>query len=162
MVSPEGASDPAYERLVRKVTLENLWIYVLSLLRSGPKYGYEIRDLIRAEYGFEPGKVSAYVVIYKLAKGGYISPKAGGGRGPGPPRKYYEITEKGIELLERGLRFLEETLDRLRAGRPPQSAPARPAKAKAGRVEGDPPPRSYEPRHQDPTDRHYGCHPNEA
>lgn len=115
MVSREGGSDPAYERLVRKATVENLWIYILSLLRSGPKYGYEIRDLIRSAYGFEPGRVSAYVVIYKLAKGGYISPKVGGGRGPGPPRKYYEITDKGIELLERGLGFLEETLEKLKA-----------------------------------------------
>jgi DNA-binding PadR family transcriptional regulator len=120
MVSPEGARDPAYRRLVKKATVENLWIYILSLLRSGPRYGYEIRDLIRSEYGFEPGKVSAYVVIYKLVKGGYISPRGGGGRGPGPPRKYYEITDRGIELLETGLGFLEETLERLKAPSPPE------------------------------------------
>ncbi len=112
--------------MVKKATVEVLWIYILSLLRSGPRYGYEIRDLIRTEYGFEPGKVSAYVVLYKLARGGYISPRGGGGRGPGPPRKYYEITEKGIELLDRGLRFLEETLDRLRIRRPRQSIASQP------------------------------------
>jgi len=111
--------DPPYERLIKKVTVENLWIYILSLLRSGPKYGYEIRDLIRSEYGFEPGRVSAYVVMYKLAKGGYVRQTGGGGRGgPGPPRKYYEITDKGVELLERGLGFLDGTLGKLRAHSP--------------------------------------------
>ena len=111
--------DPPYERLIKKITVENLWIYILSLLRSGPKYGYEIRALIKSQYGFEPGRVSAYVVMYKLARGGYIRQMRCGGRGgPGPPRKYYEITEKGVELLERGLAFLDVTLGKLRARSP--------------------------------------------
>jgi PadR family transcriptional regulator PadR len=104
----------AYERLVRKLTLENLWIYILSSLKTGPKYGYEIRDYIREKYGFTTGKVTAYVVLYKLMKEGHIILKEEKKDGHGPPRKYYSITEKGIEALHKGKEFLEQILEEIK------------------------------------------------
>jgi DNA-binding PadR family transcriptional regulator len=104
----------AYERLVRKLTLENLWIYILSSLRTGPKYGYEIRDYIKERYGFTTGKVTAYVVLYKLMKEGHIILKEEKKDGYGPPRKYYGITEKGIKTLHKGKKFLEKTLEEIK------------------------------------------------
>ncbi len=103
----------AYERLVKKMTVENLWLYILSLLKDKPKYGYEIRKLIQEKYGFKPGAVTAYVVLYKLVKGGYISLKEEKKEGKGPTRKYYEITDEGRKLLLKGEKFLEETLKKI-------------------------------------------------
>lgn len=104
----------AYERLVRKLTVENLWIYVLSSFRAGPKYGYEIRKHIKEKYGFNSGRVTAYVVLYKLMKEGHIKLKEKKKGGQGPPRKYYEITKKGLQVLEDGERFLESILEKIK------------------------------------------------
>ncbi|MEM3060818.1 MAG: PadR family transcriptional regulator [Candidatus Bathyarchaeia archaeon] len=103
----------AYERLIRKLTKENLWIYVLSLLNEGPKYGYEIRDEIREKFNFEPGKVTSYVVLYKLQKEGYIALEKKKRSGEGPERKYYVITEEGKKLLTRAEEFLKESCSRI-------------------------------------------------
>ncbi len=104
----------AYERLVKKLTIENLWIYVLSALKSGPKYGYEIRKFIKDTYGFTPGRVTAYVVLYKLMKEGFIIPKEEKKDSHGPPRKYYEITEKGSIVLKRGKKFLKSVVNKIK------------------------------------------------
>ncbi len=104
----------AYERLVKKMTVENLWLYILSSLRSEPKYGYEIKKHIKEKFGFDTGKVTAYVVLYKLSKEGYIRLKEERKDGYGPPRKYYEITKKGLRILKEGERFLENVLKKIK------------------------------------------------
>ena len=104
----------AYERLVRKLTVENLWMYILSSLRAGPKYGYEIRKYIKEKYGFNSGRVTAYVVLYKLMREGHIKLKEEKKGGQGPPRKYYEITKKGHRVLEDGERFLESIINKIK------------------------------------------------
>lgn len=94
------------QRLIRKLTVENLWIYVLSLLKDGPKYGYEIREEIQRRFGFKPGQVTSYMVLYMLEQDGYIE-SAGTMRSlMGPKRKYYKITEKGVTLLREAESFL--------------------------------------------------------
>jgi DNA-binding PadR family transcriptional regulator len=98
----------AYERLVRKLTKENLWIYVLSLLNEGPKYGYEIRKEIREKFNFEPGKVTSYIVLYKLQNEGYIALEKKKRSEEGPERKYYVITEDGKKLLKKAEEFFSE------------------------------------------------------
>ncbi|MEM3032113.1 MAG: PadR family transcriptional regulator [Nitrososphaerota archaeon] len=103
----------AYERLVRKVTHENLWLYILTLLKEGPLYGYELRKLIEERFGFKPGQVTAYLVLYRLVGAGYIR-VVGESRGSrGPSRRYYEITDKGLEVLGKARVFLSEILGKL-------------------------------------------------
>lgn len=103
----------AYQRLVRKLTKENLWIYILSLLKDGPLYGYEVERMIQERYGFKPSKVTCYVVLYKLRKEGYISIAKTTPSQAGPPRTYYRITEKGIDLLEKARIFLDSLYKRV-------------------------------------------------
>lgn len=98
----------AYRRLVRKITIENLWIYVLSLLRDEPLYGYEVRDRIFKKFGFRPGKITCYVVLYKLEKENLISSKQFDEKSKGAPRKYYFITEKGLREIEKARKLLRE------------------------------------------------------
>jgi DNA-binding PadR family transcriptional regulator len=103
----------AYERLVKKITYENLWLYILSLLKKEPRYGYEIRRKIEEKFGFKPGQVTAYIVLYRLERDGYIFVirKEKGSRGPS--RKYYGITSRGEEALERARKFLTSLVSEL-------------------------------------------------
>ncbi|MCW4032942.1 MAG: PadR family transcriptional regulator [Candidatus Bathyarchaeota archaeon] len=104
----------AYERLVKKMTVENLWIYILSSLKLKPRYGYEIGRHIEKNYGFKLGKVTSYVILYRLVKEGLIILKEEKKDGFGPPRKYYAITDKGLKALRQGEKFLENMLDRIK------------------------------------------------
>lgn len=98
----------AYQRLVRKLTKENLWIYILSLLRERPVYGYHIRDAISQRFGFSPSRVTCYAVLLRLRQAGYVTVERTEKGGEGPPRKYYKITAKGSETLDRAKQYLRE------------------------------------------------------
>lgn len=103
----------AYRRLVRKLTIENLWLYVLSLLREGPLYGYEIVKRIEERFGFKPGRVTCYIVLYKLQSEGLIASADLGADSRGPQRKYYVLTGDGERALEMARDFLRRLLERL-------------------------------------------------
>jgi DNA-binding PadR family transcriptional regulator len=89
------------DRLLDSITKDNLWFYILSLLMKKKMYPYEIRREINKEFGFNPGFVTAYVVLYKLEKDGYVKSGEKMKMG-GPERKYYKITSNGKEELKRG------------------------------------------------------------
>ncbi|MCD6348462.1 MAG: PadR family transcriptional regulator [Candidatus Korarchaeota archaeon] len=99
-----------------KLTKENLWIYVLSILRERPAYPYEISDLIEERFGWRPARVTAYIVMRSLKSKGYVRMSKRKGEETGKMRNYYEITDSGKKLLEEGLGFLERTLDALKMG----------------------------------------------
>jgi len=103
----------AYQRLVNNLTREILWIYILSLLRERPLYGYEIRKEIQRRFGFKPGQVTSYRVLYSLKRDGYIVMKTQENSDRGPARKYYEITGKGEELIGKAAEFLRELQGKL-------------------------------------------------
>ena len=74
---------------------------ILSLLKKEDLYGYEISKRIRAisENTFEIKEGTMYVVLKRLEAGKLILPywddsASGGGR-----RRYYKITDEGIEYL---------------------------------------------------------------
>ncbi len=104
----------AYERLVRKTTKENLWLFLLSLLEREPRYAYQLREEIRRRFGFEVGEVTAYVVLYALKKEGCVEILRTEPRREGLARKYYQITPLGRMLLSRGVSYLTELSERLR------------------------------------------------
>ncbi len=91
-------------RLRRKLGVELLWVYVLSLLKRGPSHAYALRKQIEQKFGFLPGNVSAYVVLYKLKKRSFVKAKQDG------TRTIYRITEKGKVLLEEAKKELQSTL----------------------------------------------------
>ena len=92
------------ERLKKKVQKENLWLFILSLLRGRDYYGFEIRDAIKKRFGFWVGNVTSYKVLYLLKKGGYVSSFVKGNK------KYYKITSKGEKELREAERFLKTLL----------------------------------------------------
>ncbi|RDD54287.1 MAG: PadR family transcriptional regulator [Candidatus Korarchaeota archaeon NZ13-K] len=102
------------QRLEEKLTKENLWIYVLSILKERPAYPYEISELIEKRFGWKPARVTAYMVMRSLRSKGYVKVSVRRGEDTGKMRNYYEITESGVKLLEKGLQFLERTLESLK------------------------------------------------
>lgn len=100
-------------RLVRKLTVENLWLYVLSLLREGPLYGYEIVKKIEERFGFKPGRVTCYIVLYKLQSEGLITSAGSETDSRGPQRKYYVLTRRGEKALEMAKDFLKKLSEKL-------------------------------------------------
>lgn len=99
----------AMTRLQNKLTKEMLWMYILRLLQERPHYGYEIKELVTKRFGFSPATVSGYAIIYRLTKDGLIV----GQRTDDSPRKYYEITEEGIEAMKNAKEFLSITMSRV-------------------------------------------------
>jgi len=103
----------AYERLVRKLTHENLWLYILTLLSRKPLYGYEVRKMIEQEFGFKPGRVTSYAVLYRLEKDGLIKVVSERKGSRGPSRKYYMITDRGLQTLAKAKQFLRTAAERV-------------------------------------------------
>jgi DNA-binding PadR family transcriptional regulator len=104
--------DKPLTRLKRKTTVDNLWLYILSLLTEGPMYAYEINKRLANRFDFSVGEVTAYVVLYKLEKARYVETEW---KSESRQRKYYKITQKGRRLLDSGLLLLEKQLNALKA-----------------------------------------------
>lgn len=84
------------ERLRKHLTSENLWMYILSLASKKPVYAYAMRKEIKKRFGFEPSLVMLYLVLSRLELSGFIKSQMRG------RRKYYIITKKGKDELEKG------------------------------------------------------------
>ena len=99
------------KRLKNKLTKENLWLYILSMLKTKPMYAYEIRKNIKDKFDFEIGQVTAYVVLYRLETTGYVETKW---KEIERQRKYYKITKKGDDALKEGINFLKDLTEKLK------------------------------------------------
>jgi len=93
------------ERLLKSNTVENLWIYILSLLKKKKIYGWEIPKIIEKEFGFKPGRITPYRVLYRLEKAGFVKSELK------ERRRIYKITEKGKEELKRAKKFYKTILN---------------------------------------------------
>ena len=92
------------ERFLKSNTIENLWIYILSLLKKRKIYAWEIPAMVEQEFGFKPGKITPYRVLYRLEKEGFVESKVE------ERRRIYEITEKGKRELEKAKKFYKTIL----------------------------------------------------
>ncbi|MBI5332888.1 MAG: PadR family transcriptional regulator [Candidatus Aenigmarchaeota archaeon] len=87
------------ERMRRKILTENLWFFILKLIKKKPRYGFELREIVSKEFGFLVGNVTAYKVLYDLEEEGYASVS-------GNYKKKYSITKKGLAEMEKTVKFL--------------------------------------------------------
>lgn len=69
---------------------------VLAMLRDGDSYGYDIADTLSSKILLADGTV--YPILRKLAADGLVTTYLKESQN-GPPRKYYHLTDKGLELL---------------------------------------------------------------
>jgi len=102
MTNAKGSKEIV--RLKRKLGIELLWIYLLSMLKKEPSHAYVLRKQVEEKFGFLPGNVSVYVVLYKLQNRGFVSSKQEGNR------TVYTITSKGKGLLKEAKNELDNTL----------------------------------------------------
>ena len=102
----------ALARIKRKTTSEMIWPYFLKLLKGRPMYGYELRQETQKSFGWKPPTVTAYMVLYSLQKGGYVTVAWKEQRGK-PARKYYKITKKGEELLQEAVKYFTDACAKL-------------------------------------------------
>lgn len=95
-------------RLKRKLTVENLWVYVIASLMIKPTYAYRVRKLINELFGFSPTTITLYSVIYRLKKNGLIEEEFVSGE------RIYKPTEEGVKELLEAISYLEQMIKRLK------------------------------------------------
>jgi len=86
-------------RLKEMNTRECLWIYILKILSEKSTHAYTVRREIEKRFGFRPGTMTAYKVLYLLHRKGFVR-KSSQGR-----KKVYSITEKGRKELGKAVEF---------------------------------------------------------
>ena len=74
---------------------------ILAILRDGDMYGYELRHEFetRTKGVIVLTEGNAYPSLHKMEKGGLVTSYWKDTESGIPPRKYYHITERGLELL---------------------------------------------------------------
>ncbi len=95
-------------RLKKKTTKEILWVYILRLLKDREIYAYELKDELKKRFSIEPARVTSYVVLYRLEDEGYVASTWDRNK------KYYRITKKGEDLLEKGIKHLSDITHKLK------------------------------------------------
>lgn len=73
-----------------------LELCLLAMLKKEERYGYDIANILSGMINISDGSV--YPVLRRLKSDGYVSSYLKESSG-GPPRKYYSITESGINFL---------------------------------------------------------------
>lgn len=101
-------------------------LLVLSLLRSGEMYGYEMTAELarRSDDSFQLREGTLYPLLHTLENGGYVRSRMGEAPG-GRNRKYYRLTKKGAALLEDKTaqwRFFSEKVNTVLDGAAPSMA----------------------------------------
>jgi len=82
--------------------------YILKLLKSGRKHGYDIIKSIENETGWKPSAGGIYTTLHDLDESGFVI-KFKEGR-----RKYYKLTKKGEKFIEKFDKSLNEMKGRFR------------------------------------------------
>ena len=96
------------ERLQKHNTKGNLWIYILFLLKKQKLHAWKIQSLIEKRFGFKPGLITGYRVLYRLESEGFVKSKSE------ERRRVYTITQKGKKQLELAKQFYKDILKQLK------------------------------------------------
>jgi len=96
------------EHLQKSNTKENLWLYILTLLRQSPIHAWNLQSLIEENFGFKPGRITPYRVLYRLEIEGLVKSEEK------EKKRIYHITGKGEKELEVGILFYQALLKKLK------------------------------------------------
>ncbi|GAH22048.1 unnamed protein product [marine sediment metagenome] len=103
----------AFQRLEKNFTIDLLWIWILRLLRDGPKYAYELRQEIETKFGFSPAIVTNYTILYLLEREGVVQKVEKRNSDERIDRKYYAKTDLGEKLMDEAENYLYTTISKL-------------------------------------------------
>jgi PadR family transcriptional regulator PadR len=85
-----------------RVVKSNLDLIILRLLRSKPRWGYEVNIAIRDKFRVYLSAGTLYPLLHSMEEEGYIQGEWESEKGRG--RRIYKITDSGIGFLEAGER----------------------------------------------------------
>ncbi|MEM1695078.1 MAG: PadR family transcriptional regulator [Desulfurococcaceae archaeon] len=104
-------SEPrALARLKRKLTVENLWLYIICILKgeNKPLKAYDIKVKLRELFDVNPPAITVYTVLYRMVRDGLLEKKSNNGE------VLYTPTDRGLEAYRKGLVLIEEVLAKLK------------------------------------------------
>jgi len=73
---------------------------ILNAIRGRSVYGYDVVRTLRGIEGLVIGEGTIYPILSRLKREGFVNTTIKESS-EGPPRKYYELTDKGTKMLER-------------------------------------------------------------
>ena len=97
----------AEKRLRRKLTVENLWLYIIAILSVKPSYAYGVRIMLKSIFNVKVPSVTVYTVLYRMVREGLLKTEKINGV------KVYKPTEQGIEAFTRAIKFLKDIVEKL-------------------------------------------------
>jgi len=98
------------ENKIKQLRKGILELAILGALEKRSHYGYSLVKHLTGGNGVELTEGTIYPILARLAREGLVSAEWVESR-QGPPRKYYALTEKGLEayrILEREFSLLQE------------------------------------------------------
>jgi PadR family transcriptional regulator, regulatory protein PadR len=100
--------DPK-KQIVQRITRNFLDILILRLIQTEPMWGYRIIKKTKRLFGIKLRHGALYPLLNSLEANSYLKSKkmTEGGR----VRKIYEITSKGIQLVDAYHQLLKEQLE---------------------------------------------------
>ena len=99
------------EELVQRIIRSFLDIHILRFIQTEPMWGYLIIKRMETLFGIKIRHGALYPLLNSLEANGFLRSKKQTQRGR--VRKVYEITSKGIQLVESYYDCLREQLQRL-------------------------------------------------
>ena len=102
-------SEGFKKQIVQRIGRNFLDIMILRLIRAQPTWGYKIIKTMEASYGVKLGHGALYPLLNALEKSGFLQSRRE--KQVGRVRKVYEITSKGIQLVEAYYETLKEHLE---------------------------------------------------
>ena len=99
----------AYERVVRNLTKEMVWVYVATILKERNMYAYQLPREIRSRFGFDVARVTVYSVLYRMQREGLVR-SSKQNVVSGPSKRFYELTDMGSEKLSAASDFIKKTV----------------------------------------------------
>lgn len=96
------------KEIVQHIFRNLLDIMVLKLVRADPMWGYKMIKIVEEKYGIKLRHGALYPLLNNLEKKGFLRSKKETKKGR--VRKIYEITSKGIQLVDAYNEFLREQI----------------------------------------------------
>lgn len=109
----DSKESKAYQRLVKNLTIDLLWIWVLKLLKEKPKYAYQLKQEIQERFNFSPATVTNYTILYLLEREGLVEKTEMRNSEERIDRKYYVITKFGEEVMDEAELYLKQIYGKL-------------------------------------------------
>ena len=92
--------DRFYDNWATQLRKGMLELCILNAIKGTSLYGYDIVRILRGVEGLVIGEGTIYPILSRLKREGFVQTTIRESSA-GPARKYYELTAKGVEILDR-------------------------------------------------------------